>query len=358
MIVKTMTKQILFLLLNVILFAGCNSTNAPEIRSLCLRDDIGNYIIKWETDPLINGVVKMYVSDNSEQFNTSVPAISANINNGVATYITHDNLARKYFLLSFNDKYFHTVGSRSVKMDSVQNVRDMGGYFNNHKTKMTRWGKIFRSGELRALSNRDSFRIDNIGIKTIVDLRGEDERSVSPEKYGKAKVISIPIPQHNLDVVKERITEGTMRKGDAVLYMQDTYLQYIDQDREQFGRALKVFLDKDNYPILINCSMGKDRTGFLSAMLMSAVGIPEETIIRDYLTSNDFIDISRLANLARGLSSDSQEAITVLVTANESLMDLVYRQIRKEYGSTDKFLSKGLHLTEKERDTLKDIILY
>ena len=49
--------------------------------------------------------------------------------------------------------------------------------------------------------------------------------------------------------------------------------------------------------------------------------------------------------------------ITVLLGANETWLDLAFHKIKKEYGSTDKYLSKGLHLTEKERDTLKDIIL-
>ena len=358
MIVRTMTNQILFLLMSVSFFSGCNTVHTPEIRTLCLRDDIGNYIIKWETDPHTDGTVRMYVSDNPEDYNTSSVSVTANMDNGVATFITNDNITRKYFLLSFNDKFSQTVGSRSVTMDSIQNTRDMGGYFNFHKTKMTRWGKIFRSGELSAISNRDSFRLNNLGIKTIIDLRGKDEIIAAPVKYEKAKIISIPIPLRDMDIVKSRIGEGTMRKGDAMLYMQDTYLNYVNQDNEQFGRALKVFLDKDNYPILISCSMGKDRTGFLSAMLMSAVGVPEETIIRDYISSNDYINISQLAYKARDLSTDSQESITVLLSANESLMDLVFRQIRKEYGSTDKFLSKGLNLTEKEREKLKDIVLY
>lgn len=358
MIFSTMTKQILLLLISIILLSGCTSMSAPEIRSLCLRDDIGNYVIKWETDPYTDGTLKLYVSDNPESFNMSTPAMNVNIANGVATYITNDNISRKYFMLSFNDKFFQTVGSRSVTMDSVQNLRDIGGYFNKQKNKMTRWGKIFRSGELRALSNRDTCRIENLGIKTILDLRSENEKAIAPIQHGIAKIIPVPIPVRNMDNVVARISEGTMRKGDALLFMQDTYLRYIELDAEQFSKALKVFLDEDNYPILINCSMGKDRTGFLTAMLLAAVGIPEETITRDYLASNEYINIPKLAYMARDLSSDSQESITVLLSANESLMDLVFRQIRKEYGSTDKFLSKALHLTEKERDRLKDIVLY
>ena len=54
------------------------------------------------------------------------------------------------------------------------------------------------------------------------------------------------------------------------MYMQDTYISYVtDNRRIKYGK-LKVFLDKDNYPILVNCSMGKDRAGFLTAMLLTA----------------------------------------------------------------------------------------
>ena len=115
-------KRILFLFTSVALLAGCSSGRAPEIRAICLRDDIGNYIIKWETAPHTDGTMKLYVSDTPNSFDMSRPCSYADINDGRVTYITNDNITRKYFLLSFNDKYYRTVGARSVQMDSVQNL--------------------------------------------------------------------------------------------------------------------------------------------------------------------------------------------------------------------------------------------
>ena len=132
----------------------------------------------------------------------------------------------------------------------------------------------------------------------------------------------------------------------------------MTDESEQFGKALKVFLDMDNYPILVNCSLGKDRAGFLTAMLLTALDVPKETIMKDYMASNNHIDLRHLAYMARNLNTDAQETITVLLGADETWLDLAFHKIKKEYGSTDKYLSKGLHLTEKERDTLKDIILH
>lgn len=358
MFIKTMKlEQLFFLFTGLTLLVGCNS-NTPEIRTICLRDDIGNYIIKWETEPQIEGMLKIYVSDNADAFNRSLPAGYANINEGVTTYITNDNISRKYFLLSFNDKYFCTLGARSVTMDSIQNFRDIGGYYTAHNNKMTQWGKVYRSGQLGCLSERDSTRLDNLKIKTIIDLRSEEETSSTPFQYTKANLVRIPIPIKGLDKVKERVQEGRIRKGDGLLFLQDLYLQFVTENGDQFAQALEVFEHPDNYPILINCSIGKDRGGFLTAMLLSAVGIPEETVRNDYMASNEYINIGRMAHMARHLSYDSQETITVLLSAHESLMDLVYTKIRKDYGSMDKYLTKNLHLTEKQRDAIKDIMLY
>lgn len=348
--------KILNLLVSVTIFMGCSS-GKPEIRAVCLRDNIGNYVIKWETLPKMEGTVKMSVTDNPDLFASDAPTIYANINDGVATYITNDNMSRKYFRLTFNDKYNLIIGARSAVMDSVQNLRDLGGYPST-KGKRVKWGKVFRSGDLGSLSEWDSIRLDNLGIKTIIDLRTNKEVMERPVKYSKADIINIPISIGELANAPQRIREGKIKKGDAGVYMEDEYLQFVTDNGKQFAKAMDIFKDKSRYPILISCSFGKDRTGFLSAMLLSALNVPRESVVEDYLTSNQYINTRQLAGVVRKFSTDSQESITVFLTANESLLDLAFQKIRKEYGSLDKYLSKELNITDNERDTLKDILLY
>lgn len=348
--------KILSLFTTITALVGC-TTNAPDIRTMCLRDDIGNYIIKWETYPQMQGTVKMYVSDNPDTFNLASPAVYANIHDGVATYITNDNISRKYFQLSFNDKYFQTVGGRSVIMDSVQNLRDLGGYLGENE-QVTRWGRIFRSGQLSALSEWDTIRLDNLKIKTIVDLRTDEEMTMAPIRYTKAQVIRIPVAVGDFTGIPERIVKGEMRKGDGILFMQDLYLQYITENSAPFAKALEPFLKPENYPILFNCTLGKDRAGFLAAMLLAALDVPEETIIKDYALSEQYINLEHLAYLAQGLNTDAQETITVLLSSNEAYMDLVFHKIKRDYGSVHKYLAKEMHLTEKKQEKLKDMMLY
>ena len=93
-------------------------------------------------------------------------------------------------------------------------------------------------------------------------------------------------------------------------------------------------------------------------MLLSALGVDKGTIMEDYMLSNHHIKIKHLTEIMRGLTTDAQESVTVFLTAEESLMDLVFHKIKQEYGSTEKYLSKGLLITDKKRESLKDILLY
>jgi len=349
--------RILFSLIGFVSLSACSS-HAPEIQTFCLRDDIGNYIIKWETSPQLEGTVKLYVSDTPYKFDRSNPATYANIRDGITKYVTEDNITRKYFLLSFNDRYLEKVASRSVAMDSVQNFRDLGGYASEKDRKEIRWGKIFRSGSINSLGDRDIVRLDNLGIKTIIDLRSEEEWMASPIDYAKANIIHIPVTMERHSEIFSRIDEGRIRKGDGVVYMQDMYIQYVEENKEQFAKALSFFEDEDNYPIVFSCSLGKDQVGFLAAMLLAALDIPEETILNDYLASNDYLELSRYASMVQGLNSDAQETLTVLLSANATFLELAFQRIKKEHGSLKEYLAKELHISEKQQNKLKEILLF
>lgn len=347
----------------VTFFAGisamfsCATPNMPEIRTLCLRDDIGNYIVKWETFPQMDGALKVYVSDVPNYFDESTPVALSGIKDGITTYITIDNTTRKYFLLNFNNQFKEIVGARAVSTDNVQNFRDIGGYLDVNDN-MLKWGNVFRSGDLDKINSVDKLRIKNLNIKTIIDLRTPEEIDSIPEGYTDAKVIHIPIFAGNPKEIMERIKQGRMKKGDGMLFLQDIYLQFVDNDSEQFAQALNLFLDKKNYPILFHCTQGKDRAGFLAALLLAALDVPEETIMKDYMDTNNYVNIRAMASFANNLDSDAQEAITALLSANELYLGVALKKIKKEYGSIHKYLEEKLNFTTKKREKLKEIMLY
>ncbi len=339
-----------------VLLSGCSSKE-PDIQVLCNWTKIGNYIIKWETNPPMDGALKVYVSDNPELFDKNSLACTADLKRGVTRFISNDNITRKYFLLSFNDKYFRTVSARWLTLDYVHNLRDLGGYFTADRKHMVRWGRVFRSGQLSDINELDSFRIANLKVKTIIDLRSAEDFRNHPSKYTNANIINIPILKNDFDELQKKVQEGRMRRGDAMLYLQDLYLQFIFKYSGQFGKALKLFADKENYPILFNCYLGKDQSGFLAAMLLEILGMPEETIIRDYADSWGCIRKDLLMYLAKDLGYDGQETITTLLSSNEALMSFTLQQIKKKYGSIDNYVSKELKISDSERDAIRNAIL-
>ncbi len=144
---------------------------------------------------------------------------------------------------------------RFIKADNISNMRDLGGY----KTldgKYIKQGIVYRSGQLEDAneSGRDVV-LNQLGIKTDLDLRGAAGGSAIP---GLNK-ISIPLKwyQHIFD----------------------------EANKADVKRTMLAFADENNYPILFHCSLGRDRTGTTAFLLLALCGVDEETIVRDYYTS-------------------------------------------------------------------------
>jgi len=340
----------------ITLLSGCTSKN-PEINVVCVRDNVGNYKVKWETYPKIEGEMKLYVSETPEGYNYNEPISVTNISEEITTYITKDNTTRKYFKLSFNNKYFVEVSSREILGDSIQNLRDMGGYLNWDKRPI-RWGKVYRASSLTELSDDDVRRLNDLQIKTIIDLRSKKEAEGKPVKYKSAQVIHIPIEVGEMCGVMQKIRDGRIRKGDGYLLMQDMYLQSIEKEAHKFAEALDILTREENYPILFTCTYGKDSTGLLAMLLLSALDVPEETIMRDYLATNEYLNLRRFNHLAKGLDAEAQETMALLLTANENFIDAAMRKIKKDYDSVDNYLLEKLGLTDDKQECLKEILLY
>lgn len=348
-------EQIFGLLTCLLALFGCKPESC-DIKALCVRDEIGNYIIKWETNPVIQGTAKLYVSDVPDKFDMSHPAITTPIEDGFIRYITENNIQRKYFRITFNDHFPQDIAAQYTFMEGIQNFRDVGGY-KSKKGRHIRWGKIYRSGNIHNFTSQDSIRMSAAGIKTIIDLRTAHEVKEKPIYFPNTQIIHIPIPCGNKDEMMQRILENKVRKRDGSLFMEDAYIRFIANNTEDFGEALRILLDKKNYPVLISGELGKDRVGMFISFLFSILDIPQESITREYMASNQYINPGFMAKTASSLSSDSQETMTVLLSVSESYLNIAYQEIENRYGSFDNYRETGLKISGKNKDKLKDLLL-
>jgi protein-tyrosine phosphatase len=172
------------------------------------------------------------------------------------------------------------MSERAVVFTDVYNFRDLGGY-RTADGHTTAWGRLYRSDDLARLTEADMAAFAGLGIRTVIDLRRPnevDELGRFPETDGVAyHHIHLPHPAWP----NQQFTDNAARTEFVV----ERYQEMSVASAEAFGDALRVIADADTAPLVFHCIAGKDRTGILSALTLSLLGVDDETIADDYALS-------------------------------------------------------------------------
>lgn len=296
------------------------------------------------------------MSDNDFNFDEP-PVLQTNINDYVANIPTCDSIGRHFFRLKVDKTFSGIISNRVFNTDSIQNFRDVGGYFNT-KGQQVKWGKVFRSGELSEMTAKDTKMLDALKIKTIIDFRDHEETSQYPTVYEAQNLIHIPIYTGNRAYVREKIIDGSFYRGDAIIFTQDSYKILVEDYSEEFSRFFEILCDESNYPILFHGYLGKDRVGLAGFYLLNALGVSNRVKEEDYLLSNYCIAEEQVMGEARFLPERMQEAATVVCKANISYLNYAKTCMINKSGSVDDYMTNELKLTKDKRDKLKRILLY
>lgn len=178
-------------------------------------------------------------------------------------------------------------------INNTRNFRDLGGYPTTSGSQIA-YGRIYRSDHLGNLNKIDRVLFDQLGIKNIVDLRSAQERHYRPDRINHPYLINshrLEFQTINLDLsrFKSDLLKGKLGDLDLHTSMLELYGRYVTHYQDELSSLFKLLLNPDTYPLLIHCSSGKDRTGFVCAMILSALDIAADTIFADYLLSNQYM---------------------------------------------------------------------
>src|SRR5664279_3508959 len=186
---------------------------------------------------------------------------------------------------------------RHFNLAGASNFRDLGGYPGKDR-RIVRWRHIFRSNHLGHLTAADIEVLRPLGLRSAFDFRGTEERVAATCGVAEIAVHSLPIEPTVVASLRARLAErAALSTADALEVMQDSYRNYVRYNTPSF-RALFAHLLEDRAPLVIHCTAGKDRTGFACALILYALGVPDEVIAEDYLLTNRFY------RRAPGASSD------------------------------------------------------
>lgn len=249
------------------------------------------------------------------------------------------------------------VAERHVPLEGTHNFRDLGGYTTTDG-KMVKWGEIYRSDHLGKLKESSWNFFSSLDVRTIYDLRSAEDNEREPDllpEMAEIEAISLPVYE-----------EGTSRKSyyrmlrkakpeDSVTYqlLIDANRRYIEKHNPEFSTLLKYLVTKEEGGFMYHCSAGKDRTGFTSAIILLALGVPKETVMRDYLASNYYraphnkklLRISFLVGI-------NKEVLRPILTVYPQFINEAFVAIEEHYGSIDNYLKEGLGITDEMKQTL------
>ena len=321
------------------------------------RNEVGNYVIHWETLPVMTGKVDIFVSDNPHHF-PNTPMMTEIISNQVATYDAPDDVSRKFFLLVFNDKQAAITAARLPITDSSINMRDIGGYITASGYPV-RWGMIARSGALLDMTDRDSALIDNFKINTRLILSESVDHGEVHGSLPGVKTHIIPTSvAYDYDGHLKHILRGCLSPDD----IRDMQLEYLIelayQNKEQYSEALHYFLDHKNYPILLSDRLGKDRVGFLVMLLQSVLDVSHNDIVHEYLVSNQVLSASRMVPSGYTYPNEVQESLTEYYRCRESDLNTVMGALIRRHGSMAKYMEDVLGVSMAEQRLLRKILLF
>ena len=353
-----MHKNLLNGLALTMLLTACGGAT-PHITVVCEENNVGNSIVKWETKPAIEGYVKVFASTDPDDIPEIRPVATANIADQWATVVTDDPAKRHYYTLLFNDKYRVRVATRNVNVPNVQNFRDLGGYPVYARHKQVRWGMLYRSAQINLAQPATRDKLNNLGIRTLIDLRDTSEysRTASDTLPGQPRVVHIPIHAGNLADILTGIDRESIQSDTVYRIVERINRHIVAVHASDFRRIFDILLDEDNYPAVIYCTTGKGRTGIAAALLLSALGVNDEDIMDDYRLSNRYFDIPAATSYAYQLPTRSQEALTTVYSAREGFLDAAKDEIERAYGSVDDYLRRAVGLEKEDLKQLRKILL-
>ncbi|SEG13282.1 protein-tyrosine phosphatase [Actinacidiphila yanglinensis] len=231
-----------------------------------------------------------------------------------------------------------TLADRSLHLASAPNFLDAGGY-RTSDGQWVRMGVVYRSGDLSKLTAADLAELRRLGIHTVYDLRTDAERTASPDQ----------VPAGATDIQENVVGSisgfNPTTAAQAEQMMVDGEAQMVDSQQAQtaYHGVFTGLAQSQDLNALYHCSAGKDRTGWASATLLTALGVPRNRVEQDYLASNQYLAASNAATLASMPAAQAAIYKPLLDVRPEYLAN-GFAEVHKNYGSFDAYLAKGLGL--------------
>ncbi|MFM0153453.1 tyrosine-protein phosphatase [Paraburkholderia sediminicola] len=230
-----------------------------------------------------------------------------------------------------------------VQMEKIQNTRDLAG-LTTPDGQQIQPGRLYRSGNPAFATPADIEKLKAMHLDVVLDFRAASEKKPAEQAFASQfpwqadPVLAGNLSPEAIIPMLKRSTPAQMHQ-----FMVSLYRQFPSDYQPQFGRFLK--LAEEDKTILYHCTAGKDRTGFATVLLLSALGVDRATVIANYLESNRYNATGNAQATAQlqkiGIAPD---VLAPLLAVDPDYIGAAMEVIDQQYGGMQHYLVDVLHV--------------
>jgi protein-tyrosine phosphatase len=230
-----------------------------------------------------------------------------------------------------------SVHAAGVRLEGGRNFRDLGGYATGDGRRVRR-GRLFRSGAPVGLTAADRSQLEGLGLQRVIDLRSREERLREPADWPIAAGAAVREFDYSLDpddylgLMRPDVTPVELEALMCRFYREMPYA-FVGPYTALFAELLET-----RGPLAFHCAAGKDRTGIAAALVLSALGVPRDVVIDDYLVSNRMLDPQSLGRP----SHMPQSVFNLVARVDRTWIEASFAQVDAEDGSVQNFIEHRL----------------
>lgn len=267
----------------------------------------------------------------------------------------------------YNNIAMHYTIKR-LPLKKLFNTRDLGGLPTADGRKI-KYGKLIRSGKLYNLPEETVEKLKAMNVTTVVDMRIYTEMDESPDTLWEGvKYIHLPVLcTATPGITREKSMRQTMYKeskrikeefGNADNYMAEMYRSVLlsEEPQRYLAQFLREVINNEEC-ILWHCSGGKDRAGIAAMLVEELLGVDEEAVICDFVSSYWFqrkrFFWNKFGLYVVPVPPQFRKILIAMMAAKPQYLTTVMDEIKKTYGSITNYCKERLDVTDDDIALLK-----
>ncbi len=256
--------------------------------------------------------------------------------------------------------------SRKLLFEGIRNARDLGG-LPGGDGRHVRTGALIRSANLSKATQEDIRHLtEDLHLSMVIDLRTSMAAGMKPDVEMEGVVYqAMPIFDDAMIGVTHESDRDYARRKTPLPDMRMLYRMMVSREecRERFGRVLTLIMEHDfeQGSVLWHCSEGKDRCGLTTAFLLSALDVPGEEILEDYLLTNETAEERADYYYSQVMINVGDEKVAESVrnafVVKKEYLQSAFDFITETYGNTRRYMTEGLGVGEETLDSFREKML-